>query len=276
MKNNDQGWICLHRKIMQSMIWPRNEFTPFEFWVYLLIRTSYTDHQILNSGQLWQIKRGQVLTSWERLCADSGRSRGWLKRRISEFVKLGMIKHENQSNHFSLITICNFDKYNNLPAEDDTTLGQTVEQTVGQHSTKVNKDKTNNIYSDFASQIEEIIEYYQKTIKPLKKISQKRIGMLSDRLRTFSVDDCKKAIDNVNASPFHSGQNEEGKIYKDFDMIFKTDEQLEKYLNLKSGKEFEKKPKLNRYLRALDEQNRKESRKSQTNPVSPLSATIIN
>jgi hypothetical protein len=181
-------------------------------------------------------------------------------KKLREFAEAGMIRCQNRYGFYTCINICDHMDCNDTALLEEPTGETALERgegpTEGPHTRKIKKEKERKeyIYTDFfASQIKDIIEYYQKTIKPLKNISPTRIAMLSERLKTFSVDDCKKAIDNVNASPFHSGQNEEGKIYKDFEMIFRSDEQLEKYLNLKSGKENIKNARPRRYVDCLDE-----------------------
>ena len=258
MRENVNGWVKLPRGIMKSVIWPKDRFTSLEFWIYLLLKSNYENHFVYWREKQIKVLKGQVLTSIGHLCRDSHRCKKWVVKKLREFAEAGMIRCQNRYGFYTCINICDYIDCNDTALLEEptgeTALEPGVGPTEGPHTIKIKKEKKEKkyIYGDFASQINEIIEYYNTTIKPLKKLSPNRISMVTNRLKIFSVAECKKAIDNVNASPFHSGHNEEGKIYKDFDMIFKTDEQLEKYLNLKSGMENKKNARPRWYADCLD------------------------
>jgi len=110
-----QGWIKVPRSIMDSAIWPQNkEFSYFEFYIYLKMRANFNPTKAYWGGELVEIYRGQVATSVENLSKASKRSSKWIRKRIKDFEKLGLIKHEKRHTHFTLLTICDYDSYEGL------------------------------------------------------------------------------------------------------------------------------------------------------------------
>lgn len=72
-----------------------------------------------------------------------------------------------------------------------------------------------------------IFDYYCQKIKKLRIWDKKRKDMIRSRLKKWTVDDLKQAIDGVAKSKWHmeNGQNS-------FELIFRNDKQVEKYVNL--------------------------------------------
>lgn len=76
-----------------------------------------------------------------------------------------------------------------------------------------------------------VFEHYRLTFgdlwkRPLKLTDDRR-RMIETRLKTFSVDECRAAIDNARASPYHCGDNEKGRIYATPEFLFRKDAQTD-------------------------------------------------
>jgi len=113
------GWIGLHRKITEHWIFPHlRKFTEFEAWIYLLLHASFADSKVKDGNQLIFVKRGELLTSEQKL----GYLWLWDRDKVRKFLKLlqtdGMIS-KNSNQKFTIITICNYDSY-----QDFTTAKQ--------------------------------------------------------------------------------------------------------------------------------------------------------
>ena len=68
-KKKDKGWIKLHRKVRENIIWESKE--PFDrrsAWIDLLLMVNHEERAImLKTGQLLTIEPGQTFTSYEIL-----------------------------------------------------------------------------------------------------------------------------------------------------------------------------------------------------------------
>ena len=80
MSNN--GWIKLHRQIVDNWIW--EDPAKLKAWLDILLMVNHEDKKILVNGQLVTIKRGEKLTSIIKL-AERWK---WSKRRVMRFLDL--------------------------------------------------------------------------------------------------------------------------------------------------------------------------------------------
>lgn len=113
----------------------------------------------------------------------------------------------------------------------------TIAQPLKESKVKESKVNINTLEPDEASgDVKEILEYF-KSMNELSRIvfnAGKKQKILA-RLKNFSKDDLKKAIENRSKDAFMKGDNQDSKEYrKDFNSLFRSDEQVEKWLNRKS------------------------------------------
>jgi hypothetical protein len=75
-----------------------------------------------------------------------------------------------------------------------------------------------------------IQSFYKEKINPngLKTFSDTRWNMLRLRFEHFSFDDLKKVIENISQSTWHMDNKQNS-----FELLFRSDAQVEKYLNLR-------------------------------------------
>lgn len=59
-----------------------------------------------------------------------------------------------------------------------------------------------------------------------------RIQKIRARLKTFTLDELKQACDNLYQSPFHRGHNDQNKPYGTIDYLIRSDEQIDRWLNV--------------------------------------------
>ena len=101
-------------------------------------------------------------------------------------------------------------------------------------------------------EIHEIMDFYNQQFKGLwnepLSITREREKHIRARLKNYSVEDLKKAIANLRASPFHCGENEKGAVFATPEFLFRNDSQVDKWLKriispMKEDKEKEAEPK---------------------------------
>lgn len=119
MKN---GFIKLDREICEHALWKEKPFSPGQAWVSLIFKAKWRDDKEFVRGTLLKLKRGQILTSQSKLSEEWG----WNRRTVSRFLKMlksdDMVHIEVHSS-FTVITVCNYVKYQsngNESAQPDT------------------------------------------------------------------------------------------------------------------------------------------------------------
>lgn len=130
----ERGYIKLWRKIDESQHYHSEPFDKIHAWIDLLIMANHKDRIVNIRGIMVQVKRGQILAGEEFLAERWHWSRGKVRRYIQFLSKtVQQIEHQ-KSNICSMVSIVNYDLYqdNGTPnrTADGTTDGQqTVQQT---------------------------------------------------------------------------------------------------------------------------------------------------
>ena len=140
-----QGWIKIHRKLLECDIWDYDEpYTRRDAWIELLLLANHSDKDIIFDGHKTVVKRGQYLTSVRKLATRWQ----WGKDKTLSFLRLleecGMIIKESDSRR-TLLTIVNYEVYQAKDDDDQTVTRQLTdsEQTVSRHSPATNKNVKN-------------------------------------------------------------------------------------------------------------------------------------
>lgn len=63
-----QGWVSIHRSIYDNWIWnDKEQFDKRSAWIDLLLMVNHEDNKVLIDGELKIVKRGQRITSLNKL-----------------------------------------------------------------------------------------------------------------------------------------------------------------------------------------------------------------
>jgi len=136
----NDGWIRLHRRIMENRYWSSEPFTRAMAWIELLLLANHTTGYIRKRGILIEVQRGQVGLSEESLAARWKWSRGKVTRFLSELIKTHQISRlpvQQNPKLSCLITITNYDLYQST----DTIAGTTNEQLTDNKRYRNNNNK---------------------------------------------------------------------------------------------------------------------------------------
>lgn len=104
------GWISIHRKIQDNIIWNDKPFNRGAAWIDLLLLANHEDNKIIFNGSLVEIKRGEKITSLRKLSERWG----WSITKVKKFLNLlsneNMIiyKSDNKKTTYSIV---NYDVY---------------------------------------------------------------------------------------------------------------------------------------------------------------------
>lgn len=106
-----EGWIKLHRSIKNHWIFEDSEY--LKYWIYLLLDVNHDDKKIVWNKELIEIKRGQKITSLQKLAKEFNCSREKVRRFLELLKNDTMISIESNT-RFTQITICNYDNYQTI------------------------------------------------------------------------------------------------------------------------------------------------------------------
>ena len=102
-----EGWIKLHRKILNWEWWDDHE--TFKLFVFMLLTANHADRTY--RGTL--IKRGQLRTSRDKLAMGTSMTDRKIRTAIANLISTKDIEVVS-TNRFSLITICSYDSYQRI------------------------------------------------------------------------------------------------------------------------------------------------------------------
>lgn len=113
------GWIKLHRCVQDNPIWKCEKFTRGQAWVDLILLANHKKSYFYKRGIKINVDRGQCARSSVEL-ADRWK---WSRTKVNKFLK--DLEKEQQivqqkSNITQLVTIVNYDKYQNKDSKVDS------------------------------------------------------------------------------------------------------------------------------------------------------------
>ncbi|HAB0009543.1 TPA_asm: hypothetical protein GIN74_09075 [Listeria monocytogenes] len=138
------GYIALHRKIIDSWIWQDPEF--YRLWSYCLIKASFKEREIFLGQQIIKLKPGQFIIGREKLeeamniGLKNKRTAVTWWRRLQKLEKAQMLNIKTY-NKFSVVTIENWGLYQCSDIENEQ---QNEQQTSNKRTTDEQQTITNN------------------------------------------------------------------------------------------------------------------------------------
>ena len=191
-----EGWIKLHRKLLENPIFQNEKL--LKVFVWCLLKASHTEHAELVGLQKVSLRPGQFVYGRHKAAEE-------LKIKESTLYKYMMwLKNEEilniqSNNKFSVVTVVNWDLYqidepksNSKNSSKVTTKEQQRNTNKNDKNDKNNINNINNIYNA-------IFEHWNsKKIIVHKKLTDKIKRKIRGALNTYSPDEIKKAIDNYS------------------------------------------------------------------------------
>ncbi len=152
------GWIKIHRQLVESEVWLSEPFSRSQAWVDLICLANHKEGFIrTKKGTRVKVERGQVGYSQEALAKRWQWSRGKVRRYLSELEKTDRQIVQGKSPVISLISIVNYEKY-----QDDSTGNGTWNGTRNGHGTDTNKNDKKNKEEEIYKEILE--EKFKKEV----------------------------------------------------------------------------------------------------------------
>lgn len=136
-------WIKIHRGVLDSFCFANSDH--FKIWIWMLLKANYKKSFIpLNYGRgttTIEVDRGQFIFGRNRAQEELKINGSAIYRIMQKFEDLKQISIESNS-HYSLITICNYNSYQNIkdkdeqPVNSQRTTGEQLansQRTTGEH-----------------------------------------------------------------------------------------------------------------------------------------------
>lgn len=227
-------YIPISRRLFEHQLWCEERiYSRFEAWLDLIQSARFEDTKQLIGNRFIEVKRGQILASLRFL---AGRWQ-WSTKKVNSFLDLliqdkMIIKETPKGTGQTVITICNYDKYNSQIIREETEKkqqGNTKETPRKQQGNKVNKDKKENNIGDsdeslvcgtsqpHAEHIDysELVKFFNEETKGVfgtvrTPLSDSRKGMINARIKSYGKKTFADMIHRAYQSDFLKGQNKKG------------------------------------------------------------------
>ena len=136
-----EGWIKLHRKMLDNpLVCKDGDY--LAVWVYLLLNATHKNYPALFKGKKIELKAGQLLTGRKSISNTLSINEAKIQRILKTFENEQQIEQQT-SNKNSLITILNWDRYQQNEQQNETQMNNKWTTTEQQVNTNKN---VKNIY----------------------------------------------------------------------------------------------------------------------------------
>lgn len=221
-----QGWIKIHRDLLDNELWSDKPFTKGQAWVDLLLLANHKDKNVLIGSHTEMVERGSFITSELKLMERWGWGRKKVKLFLNFLESQKMIER-NANNKRTAITIVNYGFYQDcdLPKEQQKDSKRTAKEqrrdstgTAKEHKQERKNERMKEYIDTNVSikqhSIQSIIDAWNQLepygIKMIYRINQgsKRCTSLIALLEQFGEEKVIQAVDKVKQSDFLQGKTD--------------------------------------------------------------------
>ena len=232
-----QGWIKLHRELIDKAIWKTSTPEQKIILITLLLMANHEENEWEWNGERYKVQPGQMITSLKSIaeaCGDGVTIRN-VRTSINRFEKYGFLTNQS-TNKNRLITIVNYTKYQGNEYQPDKATDKQLtsnrQATDKQLTTNKNDNNDNNDNND------DDIKKHLKKINSLvdKKVSSSQIKRF---LKFNSLDDLDKLTVKIKESDYLKQNIDFNKLGKKFlKKVFEDEYKTYKETNKNSFKNF--------------------------------------
>lgn len=198
-----QGWISLHRKLLESKIFQNEKL--LKVFIYCLLKASHIEHQQQVGRQVVTIKPGQFVFGRKKAAMELDMK----ESTVRDYMNL--LKYDNtidikSTNKYSIVTIVNWELYqdtnekrdNKNDSKDDnkkTAEGQQI-------NTNNNDNNGNNVNKEYMRKIELFNQWWNLYNKKVdrKKCETKFLKILEKHSFEEIVEGTKRYLDYLKAT----------------------------------------------------------------------------
>lgn len=135
-----EGWIKIHRKILENPIICKDS-DYLAVWIYLLLNATHKEIPALFKGKKIILQKGQLITGRKSMASQLKISESKIFRIINDYKSEQQIEQQT-SNKNSLITILNWDKYQQIEQQNEQQMNN--KRTTSEQQMNTNKNVKND------------------------------------------------------------------------------------------------------------------------------------
>ena len=129
------GWLKLYRSILDSAVFQDAEI--LKVWIWLLCNVAFEQHDTICYGKVINLKPGQIATGRKKIAQCTYLNENKVYRALTALKSLGNIEIK-ATNKYSIITVVNWDKY-----QDENGKGTSSEQQTNSKTTTEEQQDNN-------------------------------------------------------------------------------------------------------------------------------------
>lgn len=193
-----EGWIKLHRKILDNAIFDNADL--LKVWIWCLLKATHEDYTQMVGLQTVELTKGQFITGRFKGAEELKLNPSTFYKYLKVLEKLNMIVL-NSNNKMTVVTVANWGKYQldeNETCQQNNNNVTTKEQQSNTNKNIKNNKNINNIYSTFDSYSENsdlrqaLRDYSQMRNKIKAPLTERAVTLLLNKLDALaSTDDLK-------------------------------------------------------------------------------------
>lgn len=162
-----EGWIKIHRKILENPIICKDS-DYLAVWIYLLLNATHREIPALFKGKKIILQKGQLITGRKSMANQLKISESKIYRIINDFKSEHQIEQQT-SNKNSVITILNWNKYQQIEQQNEQQMNNkrtTDEQQVNTNKNvkNVKNERITAVGDSCVDGLQEIIDFYNNNI----------------------------------------------------------------------------------------------------------------
>ncbi|HEX7032035.1 MAG TPA: hypothetical protein VF172_03450, partial [Nitrososphaera sp.] len=145
IRSMNEGWIKLHRRIIDSRVFANEGL--LKVWLYCLCRANHEENYVpIKTGRgesEVKVKPGQFISGRKSAARDLKMNSSTVYKRMKKLENMGNINIKS-NNHYSVITICNWEGYQDKGSEKEQQEEQARSMQVTGKEQASNTDKNDN------------------------------------------------------------------------------------------------------------------------------------
>ena len=153
------GWIKINREIVNHWLWTDSE--RLKWWLDLLFMAQWDDKKVLHDSHLFTLKRGQIIASVAFLCDRWEKSNKTVIKYLQMLESEEMIKREVVHRQTPIITICNYELYQDNVQTQVQTQVQTIVHTNKESKEYIIHNNARTREENFLSELENSVFYME-------------------------------------------------------------------------------------------------------------------
>lgn len=187
----EQGWIKLHRKLLENPIMMKPHY--LALWVVLLLKANHKDNKMIWNSDIIVVKEGQFITGRKELSKETRIP----ESTIEDILKYLETQHQIQqqkTTKYRLITIVNWESHQRSdikPNNKATTKQQQADTNNNDKNTK-NENKAEASSAEIVSIIDEFKKWNPSAKRWYGNTTQR--GACSDLIEAYGLDQVLKVI----------------------------------------------------------------------------------